>query len=26
MLEIVHGYWLQILIGHYPNGPLGGVV
>src|SRR6218665_562836 len=26
LLEIVHGYWLQILIGHYPNGPLGGVV
>lgn len=25
MLEIVHEYWLQILIGNYPNGPLGGV-
>jgi polar amino acid transport system permease protein len=25
MLEIVHTYWLDLLIGSYPNGPLGGL-
>lgn len=26
MLEILKEYWLQLLIGQYPNGPLGGLV
>jgi len=25
MLEIVREYWLQILVGNFPNGPLGGI-
>ncbi len=26
MLEILQTYWLQLTIGYYPNGPLGGLV
>src|SRR5690606_26713963 len=25
MLEILNEYWLQLLVGQYPNGPLGGL-